>query len=459
MSDHHPSTDGDLDDDRLNGATERDLEDRVQALAHTLHASGQGLAAPLLARGERIADGFEVEGLLGEGGMSQVYAARDLTLKRPVALKAALPSVEAGLLRREAEFLAAFRHPGFPTVYSFLVHRGIEIIAMERLTGLNLAHHLDRRGQGARFGVEEGLDVLYGVTEALSVLHNAGLAHRDLKPENIMLEPHGRVVLMDFGITRQERHIDAERTITGTPEYIAPESVLAAVKPGQAHLVDIYALGITAYELFVGRPPFVAEKAVDLLVMHVKSPPPDLAAIRRDLPPPFCRLVAEMLAKDPYDRPSSIDMVRSELRAIRAGLSVAAGRPPMSVLVVDDDPLAADLLRRLILDVVPSAEIRTAAHGEEAIEMFYDQPPEVAFLDLDMPKMNGFELCMYLKGTSLAAHTVLVVVSSHADRNREMLAQMGVADVVTKKDADPDLLAATVQRVLTRVSRARTRHG
>ncbi len=444
-----------------HGTTQKDLDERAQALAKTIYARGD-VEAPekLLARGELVADTFEIEEMLGEGGMSQVYAARDLTLKRPVAVKVALPKVEVGLLRQEAEFLAAFRHPGLPTVHAFIIHRDLEVLVMERLTGINLADHLDRRGERNRFGVEEGLDILYGITEALGVLHNAGLAHRDLKPENIMLEPHGRVVLMDFGITRQERFIGAEKVVTGTPEYIAPESVLGQVKPGMAHLVDLYALGITAYELFVGQPPFLSERAVDLLLMHVKATPTDLGTLRRDLPHSVCRLVHEMLAKDPYDRPSSIDMVRSELRAIRASLDLASTRAPLSVLVVDDDPLAADLIRSLVSEVVPAAEIRTASDGEEAIEMFHEQPPEVAFLDLDMPRMNGFEVCMYLKGTNLAARTVLIVVSSHADENRAMLERLGVVDAIVEKHGDPEVLAQTVHRVLSGITRARSRtHG
>ena len=434
-----------------------ELGEQARGFAKTLHARatlppGQSV----LSTGEVIGGVYQIDKLIGEGGMSEVYAARDLVLKRPVAIKAALPEVETGLLRQEAVFLAAFRHPGLVSVYNFGVHRDIEYIVMERLTGMNLADHIDRRGGKTAFSIDEALDILYGITEALSVLHNAGLAHRDLKPENIMLEPHGRIVLLDFGITRQERFIAAEQGVTGTPEYIAPESVVGQLKPGRTHLVDIYALGITAYELLAGQPPFIADKAVDVLMMHVRTTPPNLTSIRRDVPANVRRLISEMLAKDPFDRPPSIDMIRAELRAIRANTALQAEQAPLQVLIADDEPLAAELLRAIILQVVPNAVIRTAANGEEALEMFHEEAPEIAFFDLDMPRMNGMELCMYLKGTRVADNTVLIVVSSHADENKLALQQLGVADAVAKKHDDPDKLADAIEAILTRVTRSRT---
>ncbi len=436
------------------------LGDRAQALAKTLHAQMRAETADtLFARGAVLGGTYEVNGLIGRGGMSEVYEARDLQLKRPVALKVALPAIERGLLRQEAEFLAAFRHPGLVTVHAFGVERDLEYLVMERLSGMNLAQHLDRRARrqrGSPFTITETLQILGGVAEALGVLHGAGLAHRDLKPENMMLEPHRRVVLMDFGIMRLERFIDEEKQVCGTPEYMAPESVTSSVQPGNAHLVDIYALGVCAFEILTGRAPFRHENPARVLVKQVKEEPPEVTSFRADVPPSLVRLISEMMAKDPYDRPSSIELVGAELRAIGATERVKKTLAPMSVLIVDDDPDMQEMLRALVLQTAPSAEIRTADDGEQALAEVHARPPEVLFLDLDMPRMNGFEVCMYLRGTSQADRTTIVVVSAHADENQHALERLGVADVIAKKHGDPEAFASAIQTVLTRVERVRT---
>jgi len=444
---------------------QRHLDDgltRAQALAETLDDEPAKTATDSQVFPPRTVVGtaYEIKELIGRGGMSEVYEARDLLLRRPVALKVALPGIPTGLLRQEAEFLAAFRHPGLVTVHSFGVEDGLEYMVMERLGGKTLREHLDRRMRRRKeipFTIEEAVEILAGTAEALSVLHNAGLAHRDLKPGNLMLEPRRRVVLMDFGIMRLERSIEEERHVCGTPEYMAPESVSSTVKPGNAHLVDIYALGICAFEVLTGRPPFQHERRGRLLVMQVQESPPELTGLRADTPRSLARLISEMLAKDPYDRPSSIELVAAELRAI------AAARPgpstPLSVLIADDDPDAREFIRTLVLHAMPGAEIRAVSDGEEALAEVQARPPEVLFLDLDMPRMNGFELCMYLRGTSLADATTIVVVSAHASENQRALERLGVADVIAKKHDDPKVFAGAIEAILTRVERVRTNHS
>jgi serine/threonine protein kinase len=289
----------------------------------------------------------------------------------------------------------------------------------------------------------------------LTVLHTAGLAHRDLKPENIMLEPHGRVVVMDFGIMRMERFIGDETRATGTPHYMAPETVRADVAPGQAHLVDIYALGITGYEMLAGEPPFDDPDMHALLRKHVVEPVPPLTKLRPDTPPSLAALIHEMLDKDPERRPSSSELVAAEMRAIRSSLRAPAPGTPLSVLIVDDDDDMRHLIRALVQQAVPEAEIRTARDGDEALRQFQQRPPNVLLLDLDLPGMNGMEVCMYLRGTSIADETSVVVVSAHADENRRALERLGVVDVVAKKHGDPAEFARSIQTLLRRVEGAR----
>ena len=408
----------------------------------------------IFAQGDIVADNFEIRELIGIGGMSQVYAARDLSLKRIVAIKAALPRVAPGLLRHEAEFLAAFHHPGLVTVFAFGNHKGVDFMVMEKLDGRTLAHYIEQRTKLGSFSIAEALDILIKIAEALAVLHNAGVAHRDLKPENIMIEPPGRLVVMDFGIMRIDARIADDKNPLGTPEYMAPETILTRVRPGEAHLLDLYALGITAHELLTGKRPFTGTRVVRILAQQLKSPLPPLREVRADVPRELARLVAEMGAKSPHARPAGIDIVLAELRALRAHAASGAAKLALSVLVVDDDESVRALMTELIREEVPDATLRTATDGEDGLRKFLDDPPHIMFIDLDMPRMNGVEVCMYLRATKLAEQTTIVVVSSHAGQNRATLERLGVADVITKKHADPDRFAGKIHAVLARVAMA-----
>ena len=138
---------------------------------------------PIFSPGEIVAENYEIRCMLGEGGMAQVWEARDHVLDRRVALKAAWPDPRLPPLRNEARALAAFRHPSLVTVHALAHHRGIEMIVMERIYGISLADHIEQRLQGGvPFKVKEVLTPLIDVAEGLAVVHRAGIAHRDIKP-------------------------------------------------------------------------------------------------------------------------------------------------------------------------------------------------------------------------------------------------------------------------------------
>src|SRR6478735_6792376 len=230
----------------------------------TLRWAGPGRAPVVLAEpetqtvnvfavGERVADQYEIRRLLGSGGMGQVYEAQDLALNRTVALKVAWPHVGPEPLRREAQVLAAFRHFGLVTAHALGKHRALDFLVMERIPGGSLAHTLARR---VRLPVADAVKILIGICEPLAVLHESGLAHCDLKPANIMMAPGDRVVLLDFGIVRIEQLRGDERLISGSPHYMAPETIQGKVRTGEAHLVDVYALGVIAFALVTGQAPF-----------------------------------------------------------------------------------------------------------------------------------------------------------------------------------------------------------
>ncbi|HEX9102344.1 MAG TPA: serine/threonine-protein kinase, partial [Polyangia bacterium] len=269
--------------------------------------------------GELVDGKYEVRSILGAGGMGQVFEARDVGLNRVVAIKVAWSHVGAEPLKREAQVLAAFRHPGLPTVHALGSHGGHEYMVMERLSGQTLAELLAAR-RGAALPVAEGLALLDGICEALAPLHASGLAHADLKPANIMVVPGGRIVLLDFGIARIEQLRVGAKRISGSPHYMAPEAIRGAVRVGEAHLVDLYALGIIAFVLLTNAPPFDHASPVELMLMHLHAKTPRLAERRADVPPKLDALVAQLLAKDADDRPADLDVARGELRRLRQRL-------------------------------------------------------------------------------------------------------------------------------------------
>jgi serine/threonine-protein kinase len=402
--------------------------------------------------------------------MSHVFEADDVRLSRRVAIKV-VDDAELGAssLVLEAKALAAIRHPGLPIIYGVGEHRGWTYLVMERLYGLDLERHLeDDIGRGKRLDPREGLPILASLADVLAAVHRAGMAHRDLKPGNVMLCPAQRVVLLDFGIVVPE--VDAAHTDrAGTPNYLAPELVRGAIEPGRAYLVDAYAFGALAFEMFAGRAPFEAETMLQMLEHHVATPAPDLGVLRPDLPPQVPALVAACLAKDPADRPSDMEAVAGDLRAIfrramrttpppmkvgdlretyrqvrarSATLPAPAASPPTEaaakidataiphdweVLIVEDD----EDIREGLAAVLNARGFRAnvAANGREAQELIArtGRRPAVILLDLMMPVMDGQTFLEHQsKHPTLDGVPVLLVTAQPFDRAAEFKSVRGV---------------------------------
>jgi serine/threonine-protein kinase len=269
----------------------------------------------LFLPGAIVGDVYEIKKLLGAGGMGQVYEAHDRGLNRVVALKAAWPDVGSTPLRREAQVMAAFRHPSLVTVHALGSDGGIEYMVMERLSGVTLAESLTRN---PKLPIDEAVELMLALAHALEPLHTSGLAHADLKPANVMLAPGGRLVLLDFGIARIEQLRSGAQRISGSPHYMAPETIRGAVQVGAAHLIDLYALGVIAFAALTGKPPYDHENPVELMMQHVHTPTPKVSSLRSDVPPALDRLVGELMAKDPNDRPADLEALLVELGRLRS---------------------------------------------------------------------------------------------------------------------------------------------
>ncbi len=408
--------------------------------------------------GEILAETFEIRALLGAGAMGQVFEAHDLALNRRVAIKAAWPHVPAEMLRREAQAIAAIRHPGMISIYGVGRHREVPYVVMERLYGLTLEDHLQNRREGAvPFGIGEVLEILAGLAEGLAAVHRGGVAHRDVKPDNVMLSPGNRVILMDFGIVLPEFEAKAGASVDGSPAYMAPETISEGVSPGDAFRVDLYALGVIAYEMLTGELPYDRASVPEMLIAHLHAPIPDVAAKRPDVPPKLARLVTELMAKDPLERPPSMDAVAFQLRALSRASSPKdptpreAGASSFSVVVVDDDPHIARLLAYYAKKGASDAEVRVFHDAESALRALQQAPADVMLLDLHMPRMNGVEVCMFLRGTPLAERMTIVSVSAGAQAHDvQLLQQLGITRFVPKDEQLSMRIASTVRELRAR---------
>jgi serine/threonine protein kinase len=271
-------------------------------------------------RGRRLGDAYVIDSVLASGGMGVVYDAHDVGLRRRVAIKAPVSAKFGPALRREAEALAALRSRAFVSVYHLGREEDVDYMVMERVFGESLASQLDdARHRGDAFPLDETLHILVALARGLAEAHVVGVSQRDLKPANIMLAAD-RVVILDLGLSVPEVLVGADNLAAGTPEYVAPEVVMRRVTRGGGPAVDLYALGVVAYEMLAGKTPFVHASVVDTLADHLHARPLDVRYFRDGVPDELAALIDELLAKDPCDRPPNAEAVAWRLAAIAATL-------------------------------------------------------------------------------------------------------------------------------------------
>lgn len=295
--------------------------------------------------GDTIAERYELEELVGSGGMSSVFRAHDTQLDRPVAIKILLgryvdDEEYVERFRREARAVAQVSHPNIVTVIDRGEDGGRQYIVFEYVEGENLKELILRTG---RLPLRSAIELALSVADGLAFAHARGLVHRDVKPQNVLLSNNGEVKVTDFGIARSldvEHGVTQTGTVMGTGEYLAPEQ--ASGQPVSA-ATDVYSLGVVLWELLTGDVPFVGENFVAVALQHVNEPPPSLRERRPDVPPRLAAAVERALQKDPELRFHSMEDFANELRACLAALEAPQGATAMLPVAV---PTSDKLPRR-----------------------------------------------------------------------------------------------------------------
>ena len=325
--------------------------------------------------GTMLAGRYRIAGLLGRGGMGEVYRATDLTLGQVVALKF-LPEATARDERALARFYNEVRiarqvaHPNVCRVYDIGQVDGLHYISMEYVDGEDLASLLRRIG---RLPVDKALETARKLCAGLAAAHEKGVLHRDLKPANIMIDGRGQVIVMDFGLAGFSGQLQGD-VRSGTPAYMSPEQLAGTEVTIRS---DIYSLGLLLYELFTGKRAFEAASLMELMEMQERAAPASITTLVKELDPAVERVIQRCLQPDPRKRPAS-------------ALAVAAALP-------GGDPLAA----ALAAGETPSPELVAAAGETEGL------PPKAAVPWLAAALLGIVALAVFAPSQSLLARLPL----------------------------------------------------
>ena len=410
---------------------------------------------------------YEIQGILGEGGMGVVYKALDPVIRRTVALKTVVkarldPSVSRSALERfrnEAQAAGCLQHPGIVAVYDYGEDDNIAFIVMEYVRGRSLHEHLSNETQ---YAVTEAWQILSQLLDAVSYSHSHGVVHRDLKPANILINDDGRIKISDFGIARMDSNQLTEHgEVVGTLYYMAPEQIRG---DRVDHRADLYSVGIICYQLLTGRRPF-AGTPLEVMNQVLEFMPVDPSRLNGDLPRDLDRIMRKALAKraderfqsarelaerlrqtldqprvhaaapapaatpavvqsTPHTRPAlglmeaarRINLVQSphapvpdiDISAVEPRKAVVASRS--RILCVDDEERILNALRSFLRT---DHDVVTATSGDQALEALKGGEFDVIVSDQRMPKMLGVELLR--RARELSPDTVRLLLTGYSD--------------------------------------------
>ena len=305
-----------------------------------------------MTEGALLNDRYQLQEILGSGGMANVYRARDVVLDRPVAIKVLRKEYSSNdnfqkQFWLEARSAANLSHPNIVTVHDFGSADNLLFIVMEHIPGKDLKHLIRERG---RFTAHDGVPLLIQACAGVGYAHRAGLVHCDIKPHNMLVSKDMRLKVTDFGIARALATVKpGERSdvVWGSPLYFAPEQ--AAGEPPTPSS-DGYSLGVVLYELLTGTPPFTAATADELARMHISAEPVPISEYIPDIPPVLEEIVMKVLSKEPSARYRTADQLGRVLQKFGMTASQPLPRQEVEIPVQSSPPVITvkqDIAERL----------------------------------------------------------------------------------------------------------------
>lgn len=271
----------------------------------------------MIVKGQKVNDRYEIIKSIGEGGMANVYLAKDTILDRNVAIKVLrgdLAGDEKFVRRFQREALSAssLSHPNIVEIYDVGEDSGDYFIVMEYVKGLTLKQLIKKRG---KLTVSEVIDIMLQITSAMGVAHDSLIIHRDLKPQNILIEDDGGIKITDFGIAMalNATQLTQTNSAMGSVHYFSPEQ---ANGKGASLKSDIYSLGIMMYELLTGTLPFKGDTAVEIALKHLKEPMPSIRDVLPDIPQSVENVIITATSKNPKNRYNNANEMHNDLMTV-----------------------------------------------------------------------------------------------------------------------------------------------
>jgi len=271
----------------------------------------------LITKGQKINDRYEIIKSIGEGGMANVYLARDVILDRRVAIKILrgdLANDDKFIRRFQREALSAssLSHPNIVEMYDVGEDNGNYYIVMEFVEGKTLKQYMKKRTNG-HLTISEAVDIMLQLTDGISHAHDSYIIHRDLKPQNIMIQDDGKIKITDFGIAMalNSTQLTQTNSVMGSVHYLPPEQ---ATGKGSTIKCDIYSMGILFYELLTGVLPFKGENAVEIALKHMKEPLPSVRKQNPSIPQSVENIILKSTAKNPKNRYNDVKEMHNDLK-------------------------------------------------------------------------------------------------------------------------------------------------
>lgn len=265
-----------------------------------------------------IASRYHVENQIGEGGMSIVYKAKDIVTGKDVAIKILKEDTlknptNIERFNREARATASLSHPNIVRVITVGTQNGRPYMITDFIKGKTLRDVLDQRG---RLSSQEALDAMNQLCSAVLYAHQNNVIHRDIKPQNVFLTPDGTIKLGDFGIAtfmNASNHVTRTQAVVGSVHYLAPEVAGGHIATPQS---DIYALGVTFFELVTGNVPFEADNLVDVCLKQINEKFPNIKKFNSNVPDSICDVIYKATQKSPLKRYQSVYDMRADIQKI-----------------------------------------------------------------------------------------------------------------------------------------------